>query len=62
MSSTDKESSGGSNAFLEAEILKDSLSNEEIQLRAIATRQMELNQHRATTLRIAIIMPSQFTR
>ena len=62
MNDTDKESSGGSNAFLEAKILKDSLSDEEIQLRAIATRQMELNQHRATTLRMAIIMLSQFTQ
>ena len=51
---TDKESSGGSNAFLEAEILEDSLSDEEIQLRAVAVRQMELNQHRATTLQLAI--------
>ena len=62
MNNTDKESSGGSDAFLEAEILKNSLSNEEIQLRAVATCQMELNQHGATTLRMAIIMPSLFTR
>ena len=51
---TDKESSGGSNAFLEAEILKDSLSDEEIQLRAVAARKMELYQHRATTLQLEI--------
>ena len=62
MNDTDKESSGGSNAFLEAEILKDSLSDEEIQLRAVAARQMELNQHGATTLRMTILMPSKFTR
>ena len=56
---TDKESSGGSNAFLEAKILEDSLSDEEIQLRAVTARQMKLNQHRATALKSAML--SQFS-
>ena len=42
---TDKESSGGSNAFLEAEVLEDSLDDEEILLRSIDSRQMKLNKH-----------------
>ena len=42
---TDKESSGGSNAFLEAEVLEDSLDDEEILLRSVASRQMKLNKH-----------------
>ena len=47
---TDQEGGWGSDAFLKAEILKNSLCDEKVELWAVPTGQVELHQHGATAL------------